>query len=43
MSLDTEFERVSLPLESPFTIARGTQAEAENVNGRITDDAGTVS
>jgi L-alanine-DL-glutamate epimerase-like enolase superfamily enzyme len=40
MSLDTEFERVSLPLESPFTIARGTQTEAENVIVRITDDAG---
>jgi L-alanine-DL-glutamate epimerase-like enolase superfamily enzyme len=40
MSLETEFERVSLPLENPFTIARGTQTEAENVIVRITDDAG---
>jgi L-alanine-DL-glutamate epimerase-like enolase superfamily enzyme len=42
MSLDAEFERVSLPLENPFTIARGTQTEAENVVVRIEDDAGTV-
>jgi L-alanine-DL-glutamate epimerase-like enolase superfamily enzyme len=40
MTLDTEFERVSLPLEDPFTIARGTQSEAENVIVRIADDAG---
>ena len=40
MTLDTEFERVSLPLEDPFTIARGTQTEAENVIVRIADDAG---
>ncbi|ELZ32977.1 dipeptide epimerase [Halorubrum distributum] len=40
MSLETEFERVSLPLENPFTISRGTQTEAENVVVRITDDAG---
>ena len=42
MSLDTEFERVSMPLENPFTIARGTQTAAENVIVRITDDAGTT-
>ncbi|WP_144796535.1 dipeptide epimerase [Halorubrum depositum] len=40
MSLETEFERVSLPLEDPFTISRGTQTEAENVIVRIADDAG---
>ncbi|MFC7325543.1 dipeptide epimerase [Halorubrum rutilum] len=40
MTLDTEFERVSLPLQDPFTIARGTQTEAENVIVRIADEAG---
>ncbi|MFW6318157.1 MAG: dipeptide epimerase [Halorubrum sp.] len=40
MSLDTDFERVSLPLENPFTISRGTQTVAENVIVRVTDDAG---
>ncbi|OYR41062.1 MULTISPECIES: dipeptide epimerase [unclassified Halorubrum] len=40
MSLDTAFERVSLPLEDPFTISRGTQTEAENVIVRITDEGG---
>ena len=40
MSLETEFERVSLPLENPFTISRGTQTAAENVVVRVTDDAG---
>jgi len=40
MSLNTEFERVSLPLEDPFTISRGTQTEAENVIVRIADEAG---
>ena len=40
MSLETEFERVSLPLENPFTISRGTQTDAENVIVRVTDDAG---
>ena len=33
----TDFERVSLPLERPFTIARGTQTTAENVVVRIDD------
>ncbi|MFC7046855.1 dipeptide epimerase [Halobacteriaceae archaeon GCM10025711] len=42
MSLTTEFERVTLPLEHPFTIARGTQTTADNVVVRITDDDGTV-
>ncbi|KKF39449.1 chloromuconate cycloisomerase [Halorubrum saccharovorum] len=40
MTLETEFERVSLPLENPFTIARGTQTDAENAIVRITDEAG---
>ncbi|WP_048076437.1 dipeptide epimerase [Halorubrum sp. AJ67] len=40
MSLDAEFERVSMPLENPFTIARGTQTAAENVIVRVTDNAG---
>jgi L-alanine-DL-glutamate epimerase-like enolase superfamily enzyme len=40
MSLDTEFERVSLPLENDFTISRGTQTEAENVIVRVTDEGG---
>ncbi|WP_241881431.1 hypothetical protein [Halorubrum sp. Ib24] len=40
MSLDTAFERVSLPLEDPFTISRGTQTEAENVIVRIADEGG---
>lgn len=37
MTLDTEFERVSLPLEFPFTISRGTVEETENVIVRISD------
>ncbi len=37
MSLDTGFERVSLPLEFPFTISRGTTEKAENVIVRISD------
>ena len=40
MSLEAEFERVSLPLENPFTIARGTQTHAENVIVRVTDEGG---
>ena len=40
MSLDTTFERVSMPLENPFTIARGTQTEAENVIVQVTDEGG---
>jgi L-alanine-DL-glutamate epimerase-like enolase superfamily enzyme len=42
MSLETEFERVSLPLADPFTISRGTQTEAENVVVRIADGDGTT-
>ncbi|WP_123534964.1 dipeptide epimerase [Halosimplex salinum] len=36
-SLDTAFERVSLPLADPFTIARGTTETAENVVVRVSD------
>ncbi|MFC7213832.1 dipeptide epimerase [Saliphagus sp. GCM10025334] len=42
MSLETGFERVTMPLEFPFTIARGTQTTAENVIVRIEDEDGTV-
>ena len=37
MTLESDFERVSLPLADPFTIARGTQKTAENVVVRVTD------
>lgn len=37
MSLETEFERVTLDLADAFTIARGTQETAENVVVRIAD------
>lgn len=37
MTLETEYERVTLDLDDPFTIARGTQEHAENVVVRITD------
>lgn len=37
MTLATGFERVSLPLSDPFTIARGTQETAENVVVRLSD------
>ncbi|MFW5917481.1 MAG: dipeptide epimerase [Halorubrum sp.] len=40
MTLETEFERVSMPLENPFTISRGTQSDAENVIVRVTDEGG---
>ncbi|MHC3438442.1 dipeptide epimerase [Natrialbaceae archaeon A-gly3] len=42
MSLETSFERVQLPLEYPFTIARGTTETVENVIVEIEDDEGTV-
>ncbi len=42
MSLETSFERVTMPLEHPFTISRGTQTEAEAVIVTIEDDAGNV-
>ncbi|MGM0604066.1 MAG: dipeptide epimerase [Halobacteriota archaeon] len=40
MTLSSAFERVSLPLSNPFTIARGTQTHAENVVVRLTDEGG---
>ncbi|WP_435124453.1 dipeptide epimerase [Halobaculum sp. D14] len=40
MSIDAAFERVSLPLEHDFTIARGTTTTAENVVVRLTDEGG---
>jgi L-alanine-DL-glutamate epimerase-like enolase superfamily enzyme len=42
VTLSTEFERVSMPLEHAFTISRGTTQTAENVIVRIEDDEGTV-
>ncbi|SDK03707.1 dipeptide epimerase [Natronorubrum texcoconense] len=42
MTLETSFERHALPLEYPFTIARGTATEAEVVTVRIEDENGTV-
>ncbi|MFP9190219.1 dipeptide epimerase [Natrialbaceae archaeon A-CW1-1] len=42
MTLEASFERVVMPLEFPFTIARGTATEAENVIVTIEDDAGNV-
>ncbi|MCU4972509.1 dipeptide epimerase [Halobacteria archaeon AArc-m2/3/4] len=42
MTLETSFERVDLPLEFPFRIARSTTAVAANVIVRIEDDAGRV-
>ncbi len=41
MTLVTEFNRVSLPLEHAFTIARGTTEITENVIVRVTDAQGT--
>ncbi|WP_066417691.1 dipeptide epimerase [Halorubrum aethiopicum] len=42
MSLEAAFERVSMELDEPFTISRGTQTEAENLIVRVTDDAGAT-
>ncbi|WP_247731337.1 dipeptide epimerase [Halovivax limisalsi] len=42
MTLETSVERVSLPLEFPFTIARGTSTETANVIVRIEDEDGVV-
>lgn len=42
MSLETRFERLQLPLERAFTIARGTSTEAELVVVEIEDENGTV-
>ena len=37
MTLETDYERVGLPLEDPFTIARGTTTVSENVLVTISD------
>ena len=42
MTLSTSTERLSLPLETPFTIARGTAESVETVLVRIEDDGGHV-
>ncbi|WP_290819532.1 dipeptide epimerase [Halovivax sp.] len=42
MSLTTDFERVTLPLEFPFTISRRTDTETEVVVVRVEDEAGRV-
>ncbi|RQG98825.1 dipeptide epimerase [Natrarchaeobius oligotrophus] len=42
MSLETSFQRRSLPLEHPFTIARGTVTETDVVTVRVEDDDGRV-
>jgi L-alanine-DL-glutamate epimerase-like enolase superfamily enzyme len=42
VSLTTGFERLDLPLENAFTIARGTRETTENVAVRIEDDEGNV-
>ena len=42
MSLETAFERRSMPLEYPFGIARGTTTASEAVFVRIEDDEGRV-
>ncbi|MXV63628.1 dipeptide epimerase [Natronorubrum sp. JWXQ-INN-674] len=42
MPLETSFQRRSLPLEYPFTIARGTETEAEVVTVHIEDEDGRV-
>ncbi|MGM0590086.1 MAG: dipeptide epimerase [Halobacteriota archaeon] len=38
--LTAEYERVELPLEDEFTIARGTQSVSENVVVTVTDEGG---
>ncbi|PSQ06308.1 dipeptide epimerase [Halobacteriales archaeon QS_4_69_31] len=40
--MNTGFERLSLPLADPFTIARGTTETAENVLVRVEGDDGRV-
>ncbi|XVH32397.1 dipeptide epimerase [Haloferacaceae archaeon DSL9] len=40
MTIETEFERASLPLADAFTISRSTQTEAENVVVELTDEGG---
>jgi len=40
VTLETDVERLSLPLADPFTIARGTTETVENVLVRVTDGGG---
>ncbi|MFC6753032.1 dipeptide epimerase [Halorubrum tibetense] len=40
MTLDTSVERLSLALEEPFTISRGTQTHVENAIVHVTDEGG---
>ncbi len=40
MSLKGSVERVTMELDEPFTISRGTQTDAENLIVRVTDEAG---
>jgi len=40
MSLETDFERVTLELEDDFSISRGTTTETETLIVRVTDDGG---
>ncbi|MFA9516550.1 dipeptide epimerase [Halopenitus sp. H-Gu1] len=40
MSLETAVERITLDLDRPFTIARGTETTAENVIVRVVDEGG---
>ncbi|MFB6152218.1 MAG: dipeptide epimerase [Haloarculaceae archaeon] len=42
MTLTTDFERVELPLSTPFAIARGTTSTAENVLVRVEAEDGTA-
>lgn len=43
MNLSTSFERITLPLERPFTIARGTTETTDNVLVRVTDEDRTLT
>ncbi|MGZ0746753.1 dipeptide epimerase [Haloparvum sp. AD34] len=40
MTLETSVERVTLELDEPFGISRGTTTEAENLIVRVTDEGG---
>ncbi|WP_049922447.1 dipeptide epimerase [Halopiger djelfimassiliensis] len=42
MTIETTFQRRSLPLEYPFTISRGTTTETEVVTVRVEDGEGNV-
>jgi L-alanine-DL-glutamate epimerase-like enolase superfamily enzyme len=42
VSLDTEFERVSLDLADPFTIARGTQERDRDIVAAVRETASDV-